>query len=250
MFRGHRNVRPEAVIEAMADKAAARPSGPVETPRGYLTPRTYDQPLLDHTYDQSTARDRRRQHLAVVYTESFSLPDEVAAVLGDIPDRIDTDPRPARWTVAVGAAFASMAQALTKIAKAVGAPRPAWPDVLPAEAVADGTWVSVLVSAADALDGPLRAALARPGRVVGGEPLGEWLAEPLRDLDRAAVTLGRYVHRVHTAETPDAPASPSPYALAVGELRARHFRELRELRDRHRAEWDAFGAANKAGTRA
>ncbi|WP_305779503.1 hypothetical protein [Nocardia nova] len=249
-MRVNRNVRPERLIQAMAKEAAARPAAPIPTQFGYMVPRTYDQQEHDHRADsQEVQRHRRRQHLTVVYDERFSLSDELAAVLSDVPDRIDTDPRPGRWTVAVGAAFSSIAQALTDIATAIKAPVPAWSDRLTAESVADGTWPDMLMEVAHALEERLRVELGRPYRAAGGEPIGEWLANPLRDMDRAAKTLDSYVRRVHSAESPDAPEPPSAYALAVGELRARHFQELRALRDRHRAEWDAFSANTPAGSR-
>jgi hypothetical protein len=198
--------------------------------------------VTDHsTYDQSTARDRRRKGLPVAYGPAFVLSAELAAVLSGPAARIAGDPTPARWVRRIGRALAptghddtlptSVADAVASIARVIGAAVPALPEPT-AETVADGSWAAEVADTCRTLDEPLSAALRR-GVTRGGDRITDHLTERLREIDRAAHALDVALDRVAVTDTAPPVSAARRHLDAV---RARHRAELAAMEQRHRAE--------------
>lgn len=244
------------LLTAMADKRT-EPSGPIETPKGYMVPRRWDVQPHDHRADSpEVQRERRRKRLAVILDERLSLSAELVDALGDLPGRISADRNPARWTARVGEAFAPIAEALTQIARAVHAPALALPFiadgsgarrvVLDPETVVDGSWAMTLAAAALTLDDRLADALGIPGRAVNGDTLSDFVLERLREIDRAAKGLRTHVDRVQSHESPESDTPPPPPVDPWELLRRKHAAEIDALNQRHTAELQAVSAAQNA----
>ncbi|MGV9635752.1 hypothetical protein ACWDO0_16335 [Nocardia rhamnosiphila] len=197
----------------------------------------------DHSADSlETQRDRRRRGLTVVYDERLSLSAEVAAALSGIPAQITADPSPARWAGRVRDAGHAIAETLAAVAREIHRSAPDVPESGP-DSVLSGAWAVALVDAARTLDEALSGELARPNRVVAGDPIGVWLVDRLRDIDREARALRTALTAAHTTDRPE---PPSDEGRAFNALRDRHSAELAELRERHRAELAAFADARQA----
>ncbi|WP_280508830.1 hypothetical protein [Nocardia cyriacigeorgica] len=172
-----------------------------------------------------------------------------AGVVGYLPARIIPPPPRARWTAPVADAVTPITRALAEIARALRAPAPALPDRLSAESVADGSWAVAVLDAARALDERLSDELGRPNRAVNGEPIGAWVASPLKAIDGAVKALDAYVRRVQDAERGERPEPPSAEGRAWRELKDRHAAELAEMKARHDAERAEFARLRKMSTR-
>ncbi|CCF61164.1 hypothetical protein [Nocardia cyriacigeorgica] len=216
---------------------------PITDRSGHFIPRrAVDIRPHDHSADSvETQRERRRTGLSVHYDERLSLSTELADTLSGIHAQINADTIPRRWTGRVRETSVAITETLADIAAAVHRPAPAVPEP-DLDATLSGAWAVALVNAAGTLDEALSGELRRPGRVVAGEPIGLWITERLRDIDREvrAVRIG-----LRAAATTDTPAPRSAEGNAWAALKRRHAAEVRELRDRHRAETAAFGAARR-----
>ncbi|WP_280269178.1 hypothetical protein [Nocardia wallacei] len=232
----------------------------------HIPPRlvSWESGPYDHTADSlEVQRDRRRKGLPVELDERFVLSDEVAVIFRDVAARLSAVPEPRRWTgrldrvlradaVAQQQDWQAVNTALKAIARTVHMPAPDVP-IATAEAIADGSWLRTLVGACRPLDEPLSAHLAREAqhrdqtrtaRKIEPEPSA--ILDHLRVLDRAAKELDRELSRL---AAPVAPALSQAAVTALDPmnvLRAKHSRELDELRERQTAEWQAASAALKA----
>lgn len=248
MFNRNKGVRPEVLIEAMAEANAAN-----------VQPRYRAEPQLhNHRADSlEVQRNRRRAHLAVELDERFTLSAEVAAIFGDVAARLSAVPDPGRWVgrldrvlradaVAQQQDWQAANTALKAISKLVHMPAPEVPR-FEAEAIVSGSWLAALVEGCRPLDEPLSAHLVREtqhreqtrdARKIEPEPSP--ILDHLRILDRAAAELGRELARL------SAPAAPAVVVDPMNMLRAKHSRELEELRERQAEEWQAASDALKA----
>ncbi len=248
--------RNEEAAQRAERRAAAEPQPPSArlTEKGYMVPRVLNLRARDDSaYSPEVARERRRNHLRVIYGPEFRLSAEVAAVLSEVAAALRADPDPARWVFRVNNAVqrdpadrfadrpAALSDLMEPLATALHQPVPALPEIT-REAVASGEWAAAVADAVAHLDDPLAAELGSPTRKVAGEPIGEWLASELRVLDRVAKGLVAAIGRVNiTDATP-----PSAEQSAVQELRARHAAERKALAERQAAEWAEFSAQVKA----
>ena len=225
----------------------------------YIPPRlvSWESGPYYHTRDSlEVQRDRRRAHLAVELDERFVLSAEVAAIFGDVAARLSAVPEPARWVgrldrvlhadaVAQQQDWQGVNVALKAIARIVHMPTPDVP-IAEAEAIASRSWLRTLVEACRQLDEPLSAHLVRETqhreqtRARKIEPEPSPILDHLRVLDRAAAELDRELSRL------SAPAAPVAVVDPMNVLRAKHSRELEELRERQADEWQAASDALKA----
>jgi hypothetical protein len=179
-------------------------------------------------YTQSQLRARRRLHLRVVYTGSFELTAEVAAIVRPLAKQMVAEPSPASHRAQVedvaDAVHALVSAVVGFIAEHDGrakvqhlanrpddrskalrtiadlAPRPAAPVINGATAFRKGTWAALLVELARPFSVPLADALAAAlppeHTALNGAPsTSERLVNELRELDRAAKLLERSLER-------------------------------------------------------
>ena len=198
-------------------------------------------------FDQDEQRQRRRQHLVVVYDGRFSLADEVAAITGPLARRVADRPQPlafrnyvaeladavheAASTVVTWAAESSARRVTEHLAGEPGkrsyavrkivdlAQRPALPE-LTDNALNTGQWSARLVAMVEPTSVQLADLLARAfppqdDRLRGQVSRSERVEKLLREtVDQAALSLGR---RLDWAESQPAPR-PAASADAIAEL--------------------------------
>lgn len=192
-----------------------------------VSPRPQPPQAPPAVYSQHQKRERRRQHLRVLYVGDFDLAAEVRAIVTPLAKQLRVEPNPAAHRGHVDA-VADAVHALVSASIGFIAERDGWPKVrhldgrpgdrtkalrtiadlqprpaAPVFADADlttGAWLTVLVKLAQPYVAPLAAVLAGAlppddDRLKGAPSISERLVAELRELDRAARLLRERVRR-------------------------------------------------------
>ncbi|MGV9795230.1 hypothetical protein [Gordonia sp. NPDC003422] len=187
-------------------------------------------------YTQDELRNRRRKRLTHVYGGAFSLADEVDAIVSPLAQRVAAQPRPLAFKHGVEDVVNAVCGAVSTIAtllierdahrrtahlpvsaraqaeKALVtvAQRPVEPHI-EREDVIGGEWAAVLVEYADAFTAPLADYLGNarpPGTLRGLLSVSERLEAVLREIDSAAMSLGRKISQFENARGDSTPSAP------------------------------------------
>lgn len=191
---------------------------------------------------QDEQRERRRQRLTVHYTGTFSLREEVAAVLPPLGTEVSRLPAPHALRREVDAVAEAVAEVVDVAARLIAesktadgatrrlaadlAVRPRQP-VITDEQIVSGSWTAAMVEyageVADALAAVLGRALPPDAEALRGSPsASERVERALRTLDRTARDLE---HRIPGVRKKQSLPSMAEYN-----------RQQRERRDQERAE--------------
>ena len=205
------------------------------------------------TVDQDEQRRRRRARLAIVYTGSFDLTEEVEQIIGPLAARVAADPVPRLYEfevdAVVGAVHAVVLEAVKMLAEVDAArrtahigdfesrsramrlldqarPRPARPEI-DADGLSTVRWADSLVAHARPVMtalGELLGSARPPGGLRGRPSASERLEGALRGIDGAALALACRLDRV-AADRSMFAASQAAQAPATDGVEA----ELRSL---------------------